>query len=223
MKPTVGYRCLLVAVGLALGSGCGLSEYQSKYQKQQGRINYLDDENRYLGRPVELVAKKDSTGPIIRLRLPRGVSTNHDEEPLGVLYRYPKISSKIPLGDDAKISDLDSAYIAFETAKDWSQFKKRVLEPFKAADPQTTRPINLEIPGRPARTFETTSFTDGSDPTWAFRFYFFRDEVYRVAIGFRASEAALASETSRQAMEFSVKSLAVGKATEKKNRATDSH
>src|SRR5438128_6562021 len=169
MKRIDGYRCLLLAAGLAFGSGCGLSEYESKYEKQQERMNYLDDENRYLGRPVELVAKKGSTGPIIRLRLPRGISTNHDEEPLGVLYRYPKISSKIPPGDDAKISDLDSAYVAFETAKDWNQFKKKALEPFKSANPQASRLINLEIPGRPARTFEMISFTDGSDPTWAYR------------------------------------------------------
>jgi len=214
MKRADGYRCLLF--GLAFCSGCGLSEYESKYEKQQERMNYLDEENRYLGKPIELATKKDSTGSGIRLRLPLGISTNHDEETVGILNHYPKSSSKPPKGTDAKVSEIESAYVAFETTKDRNQFKKQALEPFKSADPQATRTVNLEIPGRPARTFEMISFTDGSDPTWAYRFYFFRDEVYRVAIGFRGSEPALASETARQAMEFSVKALAVGKTAEKK-------
>jgi len=70
--------------------------------------------------------------------------------------------------------------------------------------------VTLEIPSRRTRTFETMSFTYGSDPTWSYRFYFYRDDPYRVAIGFRGSEAALASDTAKQAMEHSVKTLAVG-------------
>ena len=212
MKPSNGYRRVVFAVGIVFGSGCGLSEYQSKYEKQQERMNYLDQENLYLGQPLVLPAKKESNGPRVSVRLPLGISIKPDEELVGILYRCPKSSAKSLQGANAKVSEIDSAFVAVETPGNWKEFKKRVLEPFKGVDPESTRTVSLEIPGRPARTFETIAFTEGADPTWAYRFYFFRDETCRVALGFRGSESALASETARQAMEFSVKTLAVDNA-----------
>ena len=212
MKPFNGYRCVLLAAGIAFAPGCGLSEYQSKYEKQQERMNYQDQENLYLGRPLVLSAKKESNGPQVSVRLPLGISAKPDEEPVGILYRYPKSSAKSLQGANVKVSDIESALVAVETTGNWKEFKKRVLEPFKGADPESPRAVSLEIPGRPARTFETIAFTDGADPTWAYRLYFFHDQTCRAAIGFRGSESALASETARQAMEFSVKTLAVGNA-----------
>src|SRR6516165_3977474 len=131
MKRADGYWCLLFAI--AFGSGCGLSEYESRYEKQQERMNYLDEENRCLGKLIQLPAKKDSTGSGIRLRLPLGISTNHDEETVGILYHYPKSSSKPPKGADGRFSEIESAYVAFQRTNDWNQFKKQALEPFKSA------------------------------------------------------------------------------------------
>ena len=210
MKAFNGYQRVLFAAGIAFGSGCGLSEYQSKYEKQQERMNYLDQENLYLGRPQVLPAKKESNGPPVSVRLPLGISTKPDEEPVGILYRYPKSSAKSLQGTNVKVSEIESAFVAVETTGNWKEFKKRALEPFKGADPENARTVSLEIPGRPARTFETIAFTDGADPTWAYRFYFFHDQTCHAAIGFRGSESALASETARHGMEFSVKTLAVG-------------
>jgi hypothetical protein len=209
MKPSDGYRCLFVAAGIAFGAGCGLSEYESKFAKQQQRMNYLDEQNRYLGRPIEPPGKKDSPGPTIRLRLPLGISTNFEEETLGILYHYPKAFSKAPQDPKLIVSEIESAYVAVDTTKDWDEFKKRALTPFEGVDPQIARPVTFEIPSRPARTFETMILTYGSDPIWSYRFYFYRDDPYRVAIGFRGSEAALASDTAKQAMEHSVKTLVV--------------
>jgi len=144
--------------------------------------------------------------------LPLGISTNYEEKPEGILYHYPKTSSKAPKVSDSKMTEIESAFFAVEMNKDWNEFKRRALGPFKDVDPRNVRTVNLEVPGRPPRSFQTISFTDGVEPTWSYQFYFFHDDVYQVAIGFRGTEKALASETAKQAMEFSVKSLAVGKA-----------
>jgi hypothetical protein len=209
MKSSNGYWRIHVAAGMVFAAGCGLSEYESKYEKQQERMNYLDQQDQYLGRPVTLPDKKNSNEPRVSVRLPLGISTNHEEEPVGILNRYPKSSSKALQGDKAKISEIDSVFLAVETTKNWKEFKKRALEPFKGVEPQDVRLVSLEIPGRPPRNFETIAFTDGTEPTWAYRFYFFQDKGCGVALGFRGTEGALASETARQAMEFSVKTLTV--------------
>jgi hypothetical protein len=216
MKSCNGYLNLFLLAGLAFASGCGLSEYEAKYEKQQERMNFIDQENQYLGAPFELPIPKESKGPLpkIHLRLPLGISTNYEEKPEGILYRYPKRSSKASKDSDQKVTEIESVYFAVEMDKDWNDFKKRALGPFKDVDPRNVRTVNLEVPGRPSRTFQTISFTDGTDPTWSYLFYFFHDDVYRVAIGFRGTEKTLASEPAKQAMDFSVKSLAVGKGAE---------
>src|SRR5438445_1033445 len=147
MKPFNGYQRVLFAAGIAFAPGCGLSEYQSKYEKQQERMNYLDQENLYLGRPLVLPVKKESNGPRVSVRLPLGISTKPDEEPVGILYRYPKSSAKSLQGANVKVSDIESALVAVETTGNWKEFKKRTLEPFKGADPESTRAVSLEIPG----------------------------------------------------------------------------
>jgi hypothetical protein len=196
--------------GLAFVSGCGLSEYQAKYGEQQKRF---DQEYQYLGSPLKLPESKDSNSPNLSVFIlpPLGISSTPEDKPEGILYRYPKISSKLSPEPDQKVSEIESVYLAVETGKDWNEFKKRALKPFNVIDAQNARKVTLEVPGRPSRGFETISFTHGSDPSWSYQFYFFKDDVYRVTIGFRGTDKALASETSKQAMEFSVRTLAVGR------------
>lgn len=209
-----GYSCLFIVAGLAFVSGCGLSEYEAKYEKQQERMNYIDQENQYLNGPLNVPVLKDSKGPNLDvfLRVPLGISRNYDETAEGILHRYPKTSSKLTPEPNQKLSEIDSAYFAVVINKDWNDFKKQALFSFQNVDPQNVRTVNLEVPGRPARVFQTISFTHGDDPSWSYQFYFFKDDSYRVAIGFRGSEKVMASENAKQAMEFSVKTLAVGKA-----------
>jgi hypothetical protein len=217
MKSSNGYSRLLVLAGLAFVPGCGLSEYQAKYEKQQERMNYVDQENQYLNGPLNVPVAKESKNPVanVFLRIPVGISRNYDETPEGILYRYPKISSKFSPEPGQKSSEIDSVYLAVESNKDWNDFKKRALEPFKGIESQNVRTVNLEALGRPARTFQTLSFTYGDDSSWSYQFYFFKEDPYRVAIGFRGSEKVMSSETAKQAMEFCVKTLAVGKAAGK--------
>jgi hypothetical protein len=203
-----------LTAGLLGALGCGLSEYQQKYEKQQERMNYLDQENQYLGSPLKVPAPKESKNvpPKVFLRLPIGISPNYDEKPEGILYRYPKTGSKISADSNVKPSEIDSAFFAVETDKNWNEFKKRALEPLKGVDLQNVRTVNLEVPGRPPKTFQTITFTYGDDTTWTYQFYFYKDDVYRVAIGFRGTDKVMASDNAKQAMEYSVKTLAVGKA-----------
>lgn len=213
MKLSNGYSPLVLLAGLTFVPGCGLSEYQAKYEKQQERMNYVDQENQYLNGPLNGPVAKDSKSPSVNifLRVPVGISRNYDEVPEGILHRYPKVSSKVSPEPNQKVSDIDSFYFAVESNKDWNDFKKRALEPFKGVDSQNVSKVSMETPGRPAREFWTISFTHGEDPSWSYQFYFFKDDPYRVAIGFRGSDKVMSFETAKKAMEFSVKTLAVGK------------
>jgi hypothetical protein len=213
MRISNGDLWFLLAAGLLGALGCGLSEYQQKYEKQQERMNYIDQENQYLGSPLHVPVSKESKSapPQVYLRLPLGISPNYDEKPEGILYRYPKSSSKISADSNSKVSQIDSVFFAVEIDKDWNDFKKQALDPFKSVDAQNLRTLNLEVPGRAPKTFQTVSFTYGDDPSWTYQFYFFKDDVYRVAIGFRGTDKIMASENAKQAMEYSVRTLEVGK------------
>jgi len=213
MKLSNGDIRFFLAVGLLGAWGCPLSEYQQKYEKQQERMNYLDQENQYLGSPLNVTAPKESKNvpPKVFLRLPLGISPNYDEKPEGILYRYPKSGSKIAADSNVKPSEIDSVFFAVETDKDWNEFKKRALEPFGGVDVQNVRTINLEIPGRPPKTLQTINFTYGDDPSWMYQFYFYKDDVYRMVIGFRGTDKVMASDNAKQAIEYSVKTLAIGK------------
>jgi hypothetical protein len=213
MKISNGELRFFLTAGLLGALGCGLSEYQQKYEKQQERMNYLDQENQYLGSPLNVPAPKESKNvpPKVYLRLPLGISPNYNEKPEGILYRYPKSGSKIAADSNVKPSEIDSAFFAVETDKDWNEFKKRALEPFQGVDLQNVRTVNLEVPGRPPKTFQTITFRYGDDPSWTYQFYFYKDDVYRMAIGFRGMDKVMASDNAKQAMEYSVKTLAIGK------------
>jgi hypothetical protein len=214
MKISNGEVRFFLAAGLLGAVGCGLSEYQQKYEKQQERMNYLDQENQYLGSPLSVPAPKETKNipPKVFLRLPLGISLNYDEKHEGILYRYPKSGSKISADSNVKPSEIESVFFAVETDKDWNDFKKQALEPFKSVDLQNVRMVNLEVPGRPPKTFQTITFRYDDDPTWTYQFYFYKEDVYRVAIGFRGADKVMASDNAKQAMEYSVKTLAVGKA-----------
>ncbi len=214
MKISNGELGFFLTAALFGAWGCGLSEYQQKYEKQQERMNYLDQENQYLGSSLNVPAPKESKNvpPKVFLRLPIGISPNYDEKPEGILYRYPKSGSKIAADSNVKPSEIDSAFFAVETDKDWNEFKKRALEPFQGVDLQNVRTVNLEVPGRSPKTFQTITFRYGDDATWTYQFYFFKDDVYRMAIGFRGTDKVMASDNAKQAMEYSLKTLAVGKA-----------
>jgi hypothetical protein len=212
--------CLVAVLLFALG--CGLSEYQEKFARQQERVNYWDRENEYLGKPIELPKKKEgdtSPGMLIFFRPPLGVLATPDEKPVGVLFHYAKAgSAKSAKGSAAKVSGIQDVYVARSINTDWSAFKAEVLASIKGAEGTATRIVTFSPPGREPITFETLSFTAGADPVMNYQFYFFRNETYRVAIGFQGPAKVMSSDVSKEAIELSLKSLAVGVAAKERER-----
>jgi hypothetical protein len=87
-----GLPCIL-ALGLLVVLGCGLASYQSEMEKQQKRIAYLDDANKYLGAaPLSLPDPnpndKDMRMQELFIRPPLGIAANPKSEGLGMLSRY---------------------------------------------------------------------------------------------------------------------------------------
>jgi hypothetical protein len=212
--------CLVAILLFALG--CGLSEYQEKFARQQERVNYLDRENEYLGKPIELPKKKEGdTGPRLAVffRPPLGILTSPDEQPTGVLFHYGRApSAKSAKGSSGKLSGVQDVYLSVTINKDWSDFKKEVFASIKGSEGKTTQIKTLTAPGRQPMTFETVSFTEGSDPAMNYQFYFFRNEIYRVALVFQGPEKVMNSEMTRESIELSLKSLAVGDAAKERAR-----
>jgi hypothetical protein len=212
--------CLVAILLFALG--CGLSEYQEKFARQQERVNYLDRENEYLGKPIELPKKKEgdsSPSLSVFFRPPFGIATSPDENSLGVLSHYGKAgSTKSSKGSAGKLSGIQHVYLLVRINMDWSVFKNEVLASFKDSEGKTTKIITLSPPGREAITLETLAFTAGADPAMNYQFYFFRNEIYRVAIVFQGPEKTMSSEVSKEAIEVSLKSLAVGDAAKERAR-----
>jgi hypothetical protein len=60
MKIPNGDLRFILSASLLGALGCGLSEYQQKYEKQQERMNYLDQENQYLGSTLNVPSPKES-------------------------------------------------------------------------------------------------------------------------------------------------------------------
>jgi hypothetical protein len=212
----------MVAI-LLFAAGCGLSDYQEKLARQQERVNSWSRENQYLGKPLELPKKKEGeTNPdlLVFLRPPLGIRTSPDEQPTGVLFHYGRTASgKSSKTASDKLSGVQDVYLAVTINKDWTEFKKQVMSSIKGAEGRGTQIKTLTAaPDREPMTYETFSFIEAGDPPMGYQFYFFHDEIYRVAIVFRGPEGAMKSEPTKEAIDFSLKSLAVGETAKKRSR-----
>jgi hypothetical protein len=195
--------------------GCGLADYQEKFARRQERVNYMDQENEYLGKPIQLPRKKEGdSNPSVSVffRPPLGISTSPDDKPVGVLSHYHKVGSSKT--SSAKADGIQDLYLAVAINRSWPDFKNDVLASFKSSEGKAGNET-LSAPGREPLTFETFSFTEGAEPMLSYRFYFFRDEIYRVAIGFAGPQSAMSSESTQQAIKFSLGSLVVGESQKK--------
>src|SRR5438445_6963194 len=84
-------RFLLWPLALVWASGCGVGEYESDFKDAAQRINYADEENKFLGQLAEAPklppAKKKPVD--WSLRLPKQIKVQAEPEPVGsFLYRY---------------------------------------------------------------------------------------------------------------------------------------
>jgi hypothetical protein len=172
-----------------------------------------------LGRPIELPNKKEGNEPALSvfLRLPIGIATSPDDKPLGLLSHYGQGG---PKSSTAKLSGIQEVFLAVTINKNWPDFKNEVLASIKGTEGKTIRNETFSAPGRGPISFETLSFTEGGDPPMNNKFYFFRNEIYRVAIVFRGPERVMNSEAAKEAIEFSLKSLSVGDAATDRTRSS---
>src|SRR5438067_915671 len=76
------FRFFLLSVGLSAlslaASGCGLQHYDEQVEAEQKRVDYLDQENTYLGAPIKIpitIATPPGTAappaPTVSVRLPK--------------------------------------------------------------------------------------------------------------------------------------------------------
>jgi hypothetical protein len=97
----LSFPCLVLVAALPFVAGCGLDAYEAQMEKQQKRLEYIDELNKYLGAKVEIPqpkgpiadSKKGPTtlkgptpAPDLFLRLPKGLDNNGKATPLGPHY-----------------------------------------------------------------------------------------------------------------------------------------
>jgi len=84
---------------LLLGAGgCGLSEYEQQIDREQKRLQLIDEENSYLGEPIEAPKIKQANSTTFQIptttigfRPPRGIAAKPGSELRGdILYQYSK-------------------------------------------------------------------------------------------------------------------------------------
>jgi hypothetical protein len=213
---------LLLAIG-----GCGLADYESKMERGQKLIEFIDKQNVYLGNPIEPPPpEKAPAGPDgtvvpkpkveLFLRLPKGIKTKTEPPTMGpILYRYPKeeITATRPSAKAGPIQkglpEFQEALVAVSTERDRDQFWTAILSPY-GVEPSTPTRETLQVPGRPSLTFEKLSFSTSSPPPSSYYFYVHQAQNVWVGIVFSMKLEKATDPEVIAAMEASLRSLAVG-------------
>ena len=202
-----GRRRHLLALGLLLLAGCGLSEYEGKMAEEQERLRYVDEENKYLEGPLRFSPEKKEADkdakPILPgevfLRPPKGIALTADKRPIGgIVYRYRATAN------NPAVTELFLA-ITKEPSPTFQQDVPRVLN----SSCTTRSPKSVKRPGREPVPFEMCR-----DPLTGLSFYFSRFESYQLVLAFRAGEA----KDPTPFMDYSLGSLALGNAAGQQHR-----
>lgn len=215
---------ILAALAAVTAAGCGLGEYEQNIEKQEKRIAYIDQENRYLGPPVEWPPPpppeaKPKTGlPPVFFRPPRGMLTKADPTPLGtVMYRFgPKPQPPNFGGAKKKDEEVLGFLAVFVGVKEASvsekDFKNDALQPFGVGD-QPAKAVFYQPPGREQMAFD--QWAVNAEGNSAYYVYLYRGGSPAV-VAFQTPPVP--NDPSREgklqalfkAMEYSIQSLAVG-------------
>jgi hypothetical protein len=215
---------LLLAVG-----GCGLADYESKMERGQKLIEFIDKQNVYLGNPIEPPPpEKAPAGPDgtvvpkpkveLFLRLPKGIETKPEPATMGpILYRYPKevITATRPSAKAGPIPkglpEFQEVLVAMSTERGRDEFWTAILSPFGAVDTSTMTRETLQAPGRPSLMFEKLSF-NASLPLPNSYNHCFVHQAQNVMVGIVYSVPVDKANDPeiKAAMEASLMSLAVG-------------
>jgi hypothetical protein len=200
-----------LTLGLLLGAGCGLAEYERKMAEEQERIRYLDEENKHLeAGPVRLPEKKEADPDAktvqpaeVFFRPPKGIALNPDERPVVAnLYRYRATGASPAFPE-----------VFLAVSKDGSgTFQQDILRSL-GSSAATRGNKEIKRPGREPLRFEMYK-----EPLRELTFFFSRTDVYQVAVVFHAAESA----ATTRVMDFSLGSLALGGAAGVQHRAYQS-
>jgi hypothetical protein len=226
---------LVLATPLWL-TGCGLEDYEAKMLKEQKRIEYMDQENYYLGPPIGALqppavppapgapATAKSTAPAkppidVFLRLPKGLATNPERTTLGTkdspLYRFlgavtpPSNAPALakPQPTEPGVQGFQVAYFAVSEEKKPNW--KEILQSFGAIDfSKSTRLTRKNEATGATPQFDSWRFS-GADKADTLVFIYAGDP-YQAAVVFKISSEKTQSPDVGKAIDLSLQSLALG-------------
>ena len=148
-RPMFRFAPLVVALAAA---GCGLSDYESKMQLADVRLQRIDDENRVLGDPLILPVGDGSPPADVFLRPPKGINKNSIDQKETPLH-YPATTASV----------CTDVYLWFEPKgdepdKDKDKLKRRI-EAGLSQPAATWQPYSSQAgEGRPATAFDCVQF-----------------------------------------------------------------
>jgi hypothetical protein len=195
---------LACCIGL-VNQGCGLSEYESRMEEQQERMNYMDEENKNLDGNILQVpgTKVDDKVEIppnhFYCRPPKGISPKPREQKLGdLLYVFPGSGSN-PL-----IRDMLAAIVKTDGT---NKFVEEVLQALGGMS-GTRKYRDLRPPGRAGMHLETY---EEATPDLITDVYFYKqDTPYEVALAFRLMPKAATDSSAKERINYCLGSLRAG-------------
>lgn len=204
---------LLLGSGLALCiplTGCGVADYEAKMSSEQARLLYFDEETRCLDAPLEMPRKKKNKdeevpafGADLFIRGPLGIK-KLDENPIsGNSYRYTP--SGLCLFQELRLTATDS---------DRQDFRKEVLQPYSAVDPNNVSKVRPRVaPGRKPIEFDRFSYSEQSGTT-TINYYIHIGSLagpakMQVGVVFKLDKAR-DTPAAKEQMEYCLASVATG-------------
>jgi hypothetical protein len=202
-------RAALLAAAALFAAGCALSEYENRMIQEQERIDYLDEEARYLDAPVKLPvpkdAKKDEATRIVQsvfFRPPRGFTKLDPQQPPGAV-----LNTYLPGRSNAPFKDVELAVARGKKTEE--EFRKEVLLAFGGTPPALERKKVEHKASHRETTYQSCRVEDPQKGTTAY-IYFTKQGEDQAAVVFKVEGTP--QSTATKMMEFSLASLALGRA-----------
>jgi hypothetical protein len=214
------------AILMAMTSGCGLSAYEEQLEREQKRLDRIDDANKILDEPIEPLKLKGASSNVpggdtvaLFFRPPLGIAPTPEANlRADILHQY------VPLvGFAARLRgrrpDIQTPFlrvlVAAVPAQDFAQFASQVQQAFAGSVPSQDNTVTKEpVDGRPSITFQTRSFTEAASepnkPASVYHVYFYQGQQYHVAIAYQVPQDKATANDVTKAIDASLGSLAVG-------------
>jgi hypothetical protein len=198
-----------LAAGLVLGAGCGLADYERRFEQQQARLKALDEENKYLGDPVEIPSGTDNDPPVeVFWRPPKGISRSSDDKSFGDLAHYPRAGAG---GGVAEV------YLAVRTGD--RSFLTEGIKPL-VSGPLETKRVSKPIPGREPLPFYALEHDARNG--YHYLIYVYQKDKAQVAVVFVVKTGDKDQAAVTTPIDYSLKSLVVGPDAARLRRAFQS-